>query len=867
MYKGQVICIIVIIFIGVFHYQAVRNRTKQTKPSKWFTRLLYMSFFQLIFDIWSVYTVNHLYTVSPVLNRVVHIFYMGFMQLIFYLAYKYLEAVIEEEIGNPIIKQRYADIPITLGNLGVIFLPLEYIETPQGNYSFGPAAFTLYIGVFIYIIMIIRNLIKYWKIIPIKKRTAMIIAILSEVVVAIYQILIPTSLISCLGITLLNLGIYLTTENPDAVLVELLEKETKRADVANKAKTDFLAKISHEIRTPINAVLGMNEVILRETTESHIREYAKDVEGAANSLLSIINDILDITKIEVGKITIIPVEYDFSSIVHDVTNMISFKAQAKSLNFNVCIDENIPNRLLGDDIRIRQILVNILNNAVKYTHEGSVTLDIRLLPCEEPGLALISFAVKDTGIGIKEEDIPKLYVPFERIEEKRNRSIEGTGLGMNITMQLLSFMESSLKVESVYGEGSVFSFVLKQKIIDEAPIGNLEKRIQERAKDTAYKKTFIAPEAAVLVVDDNATNLKVMANLLKVTKMRVDAADGGYTCLEMVQKRHYDLIFLDHMMPDLDGIETLHQMKQLSDSMCKETPVVALTANAVTGAKEMYLEHGFHAFLAKPIVPDKLEQMIMEMLPKELLIFDFEETELSEAATGRLESEEQEKNPINEMLPPVEGIDWNYGLLHLRDAEILKDTVIYFYHTIDSEADALEKYFREISDSEEALKQYCIKVHAMKSSAALIGAAQLSGVAKLLEYAARDSINMILPDAIDSSRGSMSEAQGMFAVIRSVTPVFLADWRSYKEKLKCCIPEEEKKDMEDISIVLDLLEQLRAAMEDLDIDASDAAIEEVRRYAFTEEVQKLTDELSAAVINLDSESACELIDEMIGMLQ
>jgi len=841
MYKGQMICIIVIMFIGLFHYQAVQKGTKQSKPSKWFTVLLYTSFFQLIFDIWSVYTVNHLYTVSPVLNRVVHIFYMGLMQMLFYLTYKYLEAVVEEETKKQIIKKWYADFPIILGNLGVIFLPLEYIETPQGNYSYGPAAFTLYIGVFVYIILIIRNLIKYWKIIPVKKRTAIIIAILSQVGVAIYQIIIPTSLISCLGIALLNLGIYLTTENPDAVLVELLEKETKRADVANQAKTDFLAKMSHEIRTPINAVLGMNEVILRETKENHIREYAKDVEGAANSLLSIINDILDITKIEAGKITVIPVEYDFSSIIHDVTNMISFKAQAKSLAFHVCIDEKIPNRLLGDDIRIRQILVNILNNAVKYTHEGSVTLEIGLLPCDEAEMALISFAVKDTGIGIKEEDIPKLFKPFERIEEKRNRSIEGTGLGMNITMQLLGLMNSSLKVESVYGEGSVFSFVLKQKILNPEPIGNLEKRIEERVKNSVYKKTFTAPKAVILVVDDNATNLKVMANLLKVTEMRVDTAEGGYACLEKVRKQHYDLIFLDHMMPDLDGIETLQQMKQLSDSLCNETPVIALTANAVTGAKEMYLEKGFHAFLAKPIVPDKLEQLIMEMLPKELLVFDFIEEDVDAAKI-----EEKKLSAPDTLLPEVEGINWNYGMVHLRDAELLKDTVMDFYRMIDLEADCLENYYHTISTEEEILRQYRIKVHAMKNTAAMIGAVQLSGVAKLLEYAARDS---------------------QLDVIQSVTPVFLADWRSYKEKLKCCMPEKEKHEIKDISIVLDLLERLQIAMEDMDIDASDETIEKVRQYAFSDEVQKLVDELSSAVVNLDSEGAGELIARLVCIVQ
>ena len=847
MYKGQVICLIIIMFIGVLQFFAVKKGTKQSKPSKWFSILLVMSFFQLIFDIGSVYTVNHLDTVSPILNRVVHIFYMGFMQLLFYLAYKYLEAVIEEEIGDRIVKWKYAEVPIILATLGVIFLPLVYIETPLGNYSYGPAAFTLYIGVAIYIILIVRNLKKYWSDIPVKQRTAMFIVILSEVCVAIYQIIIPTALITCMAIILLNLGIYLTTENPDAVLVELLAKETKRADVANQAKTDFLAKMSHEIRTPINAVLGMNEVILRESKEEHIRGYAKDVEGAANSLLSIINDILDITKIEAGKVEIIPVEYDFSSIVHDVSNMISFKARAKSLDFKLNIDENIPNGLLGDDVRIRQILVNILNNAVKYTHEGSVALNIRLLPCEEKDYVKLAFSVKDTGIGIKEEDIPKLYEPFERIEEKRNRGIEGTGLGMNITMQLLSLMGSSLKVESVYGEGSTFSFVLTQEVVDAAPIGDLEERIRTQAKEYTYQGTFTAPSASVLVVDDNATNLKVMVNLLKPTKIAIDVADGGYACLEMAQKKHYDLIFLDHMMPDLDGIETLQRMKEMCDSMCEGVPVIALTANAITGAKEMYLSKGFDAFLAKPIVPEKLEQMIVEMLPEDLVVFEMDEA-VTSACGGdgdgsqvlRCEKRELPEVP-EELLPTVEGVDWNYGLLHLKDAQLLKDTVIDFYRTIDSEADALEKWYGQIEVSEEALRQYRIKVHGMKSSAALIGAVPLSGVAKLLEYAARDK---------------------KMEVIHAVTSVFLEDWRSYKEKLSTCLPKEEKKNVEDVSVIMDLLDALGVAMDEMDIDASDEIMEEIRQYEYAEEVQQLVDELSTAVVNLDGERVSNFIGQI-----
>ena len=367
MYKGQIICIIIVMFIGAFCFSAIQ---KSTKSTKWFFVLLVASVIQLLLDIASVYTVNHLYTVSALLNRIVHSFFMGFLLLLFYIAYKYLEALIEEEMKDKIFKAKFSFIPLILAACGVCFLPLYYMETPKGNYSYGPAASMVYICIFIYILLIISIMCRHWKDIPMKKRKAIVIAILSELCVALYQLFIPTSLISGLGIILLVLGLYLTVENPDAILVKRLEQETKRADIANQAKTNFLANMSHEIRTPINAVLGMNEMILRESREKDVREYARDVSGAAKSLLSIINDILDITKIEAGKLQIIPVEYAFANMVHDVTNMISFKVKAKELAFLVEVDESIPVKLLGDDVRIRQILVNILNNAVKYTHEG-----------------------------------------------------------------------------------------------------------------------------------------------------------------------------------------------------------------------------------------------------------------------------------------------------------------------------------------------------------------------------------------------------------------------------------------------------------------------------------------------------------------
>lgn len=632
---------------------------------------------------------------------------------------------------------------------------------------------------------------------------------------------------------------YMEKKNAQLEQANALAEEARReALAADDAKGKFLAHMSHEIRTPINAVLGMNTMILRETTDMQIKEYALDIQNAGHSLLALINDILDFSKIESGKLEIICVEYDMSSMIHDISNMILAKVEDKKLTFRIHVDENLPSKLLGDDVRIRQILVNLLNNAVKYTHEGSVSLGIN--GRKEDGKVILDFEVRDTGIGIKEEDISKLFKEFERIEEKRNRNIEGTGLGINITMQLLELMGSSLNVTSEYGKGSCFSFSLEQQIVDSTPVGNLEERIKAQSEQYSYMEVFTAPDARLLVVDDNATNLKVFVSLLKTTKVQVDVADGGRACLEMICQKRYDLIFLDHMMPDMDGIETLHCMKKLENSLCQETPVIALTANAITGAKEMYLAEGFDAFLSKPINPEKLEQMILLMLPRELLVFDVVDEEV--------DGEEQKitnsflAGTESGGLPDIDGVDWEYGLMHLKDKELLLDTVKDFYRTIDSEADCLEHFYHEIDSDEDALRQYRIKVHAMKSSAALFGAVPLSGVARMLEYAARE---------------------GRQDVIYGVTPVFLEEWRGYKEKLKVCMPQEELRPIEEASVIVELLERVRCAMEDLDIDVSDAAMEELRRYQFPEQMQEAIEKLGAAVVNLDSASAAKLTEELL----
>lgn len=610
-----------------------------------------------------------------------------------------------------------------------------------------------------------------------------------------------------------------------------MEGQKQKALAASEAKGRFLANMSHEIRTPINAVLGMNAMILRESSEEKIREYALDIQRAGEILLSLINDILDFSKIESGKMEILTVKYDISSLIHDVMNMVSMKAEGKNLSIQLRIDENLPSKLWGDDIRLRQILLNLLNNAIKYTERGSVTLSVSGTVKEDS--VLLHFEVEDTGIGIKKQDIAKIFQEFERIDEIKNRNVEGTGLGISITINLLQLMGSKLQVDSVYGKGSTFYFDVEQKIADAGSIGNLEERIRKQAAGYSYKVSFTAPDAKVLIVDDNAVNRKVFRNLLKATKVQISEAPGGRACLDMTSKEHYDIIFLDHMMPDMDGIETLNQMREQTNSPCKDTPVIALTANAIVGAKEMYLSEGFYDYLAKPVRPEKLEEKVLLCLPEEKI--------RKEEASG-IECEEKE------VLPEIDGIDWQYALLHMNEIELLKDTVHDFYLMASGESQSLDELWQQLSASDlekeegqEACRQYRVKVHAMKSSAALIGALSLSGIAKCLEYAAKD---------------------GKIDIINRLHPVFIEEWNKTEGKLGEIFFEEPEGKLEpDYPMIQEYLHLLISAMKEMDIDMADEISRQLKQYSFPEEIQQVVDILCTSIESINAEQVTEYANQ------
>lgn len=401
-------------------------------------------------------------------------------------------------------------------------------------------------------------------------------------------------------------------------MMERLDQERQRADRANEAKGVFLANMSHEIRTPINAVMGMNEMIIRECEDNTIMEYAQNIRDASKTLLALINDILDFSKIESGMMEVVEEAYSLRAMLKALENECSMRAETKGLALKFIVPEDTPNVLLGDEVRVRQVLLNILTNAIKYTIKGSVTMTLSYEKKEDKRLQL-TFAIADTGIGIKEENIDRLFDKFDRVDEEQVHTIEGTGLGLSIVDRLLKLMHGTLKIESTFGEGSTFTVTLMQKIIEDQPIGSLHREKKGQGERIRYVPQFVAPGVKLLVVDDNKVNLTVVKGLLRKTQMQITCVMSGKECLEAVRQEEYHIILLDYMMPEMDGAETLQRLKQMPDNRSRNAKILVLTANAMAGMKEMYLEEGFDAYISKPVEGTVLEKLLMEYIPEEYL--------------------------------------------------------------------------------------------------------------------------------------------------------------------------------------------------------------------------------------------------------
>lgn len=514
------------------------------------------------------------------------------------------------------------------------------------------------------------------------------------------------------------------------------------AEHANAAKSAFLSNMSHEIRTPITAILGMNEMIQRETDDSVILDYSENIRKAGVSLLGIISDILDFSKIEKGKMELDNEEYSLTSLIVDLYNLVQLRTEAKGLNLKFNIDRALPVHLYGDEIRVKQIITNLLTNAVKYTEKGSVEFDISLQEKTEDSVSFM-VSVTDTGIGIKKEDMEKLFEPFNRLDLKKTRTIEGSGLGLTITMQMLALMGSELKVESTYGEGSKFYFVLTQKVSDWTEIGDFSPEVQAHGKPDSRRKhsLFTAPGMKLLIVDDTPMNLQVIAGLLRRTRMHIDTATSGAECIRKFGQEHYDLVFLDYRMPQMNGIETLAELRRIYPELASTTPIISLTASAVSGDREKLLNAGFTDYLTKPVNIDEMEHMMIKYLPSDSVILGGD--------NGEQEDDELSKLP--DIIFDYPQIDPQKGIEYCGDAEDYIFAIETYSVSVDAKAEQIENDLNEGN-----FENYTLNVHSLKSTSGAIGAMSLFEKAKALEQAGKckdmDTLKRDTPDMLREYR-------------------------------------------------------------------------------------------------------------------
>ena len=790
-----------------------------------------------------------------------------------------------------------------------------------------------------YIFFCIKYMAKYWKNVKKTQRMAVVMAVFAEVIFTVIQArmsLQGSMRVAGLGIVLMDFAFYMTVESPDALLIESLKYEKERADNANNAKSAFLANMSHEIRTPMNAIVGMTEILLRTDLNSQQKSYLYNIKQSGNSLLLIINDLLDFSKIEAGKMELVNENYDPLSVLNDVSMIVLNRIGDKPVELFYEVDKTLPSKLYGDSGRVKQIMINLLNNAIKFTDEGIVKLSINVEERFGKNVTL-RFDVEDTGQGIKEEDLEKLFDAFKQVDMARNRKKEGTGLGLSISKQLAKLMGGDIFVESKYGEGSKFSFTIKQRIVNESPVAVIDdekidvtklkitgdmcihdeaniKRladdygiafekveikhlsevpsdyiiIDEEAYDVeketvhelaktrkvaviynpmknSYVDDFIefiprpfygqrftrficnqkeeidttnsseiimfsAPEAEVLIVDDTDMNLKVAVGLLAPLNMKIDVARSGKEAIHKATKKKYHIIFMDHMMPGMDGIETVKHIRELPDhdGYYKDATIIALTANAAGDAKEAFSKVLVKEFVTKPIEIVQLAAAIKRNLPKEMI-------------KKPISLDELKPKDIAKMIPAIAGLNVAEGIKNSGTQELFENLLGDFYKLIDMKSSKLEKCLED-----GMTKDFTIEVHALKNTARMIGAEELSQMFKELE---------------DLGHEERVEE------IKKRVPEVMEKYKSYKNVLK---PYAEKNDdaKEEVAteVIVELLDDMKDAIENFDIDRADKDMDRLESIKMDEGARPLMDNLRAYIADVAMEDVMKTCDDIKNLI-
>ena len=615
----------------------------------------------------------------------------------------------------------------------------------------------------------------------------------------------------------------------------LMKRLVLQTEDANRAKTNFVSNMSHEIRTPMNSIVGITEILLRSRHSPKEQEYLLNIQSSGRVLLTIINDVLDCSKMEAGKMQLFDEPYDTCSLFHDLRISMENRIGHSGLELIYDIDQDIPCKLKGDMGRIRQVIINLVNNAIKYTEKGSVRFSVHVRQ-KNTDKVMLYYEVADTGIGIRKGDQKILFDAFQRVEMDRNRYVEGTGLGLTISQNLVNMMGGVIEVESEYGKGSRFFFTIEQTIIDPTPVSAVNYNGQ---KDNVTEKEaeclFIAPEAHILLVDDNELNLVVAKELLKPLRMQIDTAENGLQAVKMVRGSQYDLVLMDHMMPVMDGIEAAKAIRALPEDKYQKLPIIALTANAMVDARKEFLNAGMNGFVAKPIDFARICNQLKLWLPKDL-VRDVPKEEAKKLLADDLSDREIQPED------PQMGFSFEEGVKHCGSKAALMKTIRIFYRTIDSKANKIEQCLKEglISD-------YVVEVHALKSSALLIGAVPLSEAAKELEGYGK---------------------QGKTELLEEKTPDLLAMYRDFKDILKPYADKEEAARQEASNGEwCQALQQIHQCIEQFDLDGVDRIMEKLEEYQIPECIRESMDQLRVYVADVSMEEIMELTDTMTGLLR